>query len=315
MDPITCRNIEGEMNLVPVKVTPEVIKHSRNLELLKNEQYHNATKTSLALCDMEQPGYSLPLQTTSINNALQCLFQSCTEISSTLASPPVFTNNEQLTVMNNQCLPTPTSIHVPCSNATDYAMNNASTETLTSFNNTSSVWTESSETSLQADGPSKPHIQNSCEINACSFELSSRSDSQTNHAPDLSSSLLQQQTTLIQPSSCVTSNSNTSLFGPNEFNLTISLSPLDAASVENVEWIYVDGTGLQLTLNLNTSSLLEHLHNNSGMGNSTVRIRLPETRREYNIRLKGMEMTDVKTGEKIALYRKTWMPDDMQPLQ
>ena len=103
-------------------------------------------------------------------------------------------------------------------------------------------------------------------------------------------------------------------FGPNEFNLSISLSPWDVPNTEKIEWLYVDKTGAELTLNFKTSFVLEQLYKTYSALNSSVtcRMRLPETGREYQIRLKDMEMIDVSSGEKIALFRKFRISDLQQ---
>ena len=103
-----------------------------------------------------------------------------------------------------------------------------------------------------------------------------------------------------------------SRFGPSEFKLTISLLKNDCDgtnSTPNAEWMYVGENGLELAFNRNTSLLFEHLYNTSSKLNSTVRTRLPETGREYEINLNAMKMMDVSTKEEISLFRKTWMPD------
>ena len=93
-------------------------------------------------------------------------------------------------------------------------------------------------------------------------------------------------------------------FGPTEFQLTVSLDPCDG-STQNAEWMYRDTFGLEIALNPNTSSLLEHLYRPGSQLNAKFNMTLPETGRKYDISLKEMEMTDVCTGERIPLFRKT----------
>jgi hypothetical protein len=93
-------------------------------------------------------------------------------------------------------------------------------------------------------------------------------------------------------------------FGPTEFQLTVSFDPCDG-STQNAEWMYRDTFGLEVALNPNTSSLLEHLYRPDSQLNAKFNMTLPETGRKYQISLKEMEMTDVCTGERIPLFRKT----------
>ena len=138
------------------------------------------------------------------------------------------------------------------------------------------------------------------------------STSNTSIQHDEQNLVAHQPTTVTWPPQSPTST--TKLNGPNEFNLTIALSPLDV-STKLVEWIYIDKTGQELVLKQNTSNMFEHLFNTYRALNATVKIRLPETGREYKICLKDMQMIDVHTGEKIALFRKTWMSGVFQPLE
>ena len=151
-------------------------------------------------------------------------------------------------------------------------------------------------------------------VNASTFSISTfqSSTSNTSIQHDEQNLVGHQQTTVTWPPQSPTSTTKPN--GPNEFNLTIALSPLDV-STKLVEWIYIDKTGQELVLKQNTSNMFEHLFNTYRALNATVKIRLPETGREYKICLKDMQMIDVHTGEKIALFRKTWMSGVFQPLE
>lgn len=163
--------------------------------------------------------------------------------------------------------------------------------------------------SSRENDTSCPTSLNSSTFSMSTFQSTSTSNTSIQHEQNL---VAHQQTTVTWPPQSPTSTTKPN--GPNEFNLTIALSPLDV-STKLVEWIYIDKTGQELVLNQNTSVLFEHLFNTYRTLNATVKIRLPETGREYEICLKDMEMTDVYTGEKIALFRKTWMSGVFQPLE
>ncbi len=270
-----------------------------------------ATVASSMCCGIEQPNYScVDMLQTAKNAVRQSLIENSTSATLALSSSAA---------MNDPLVPLSTSIDIPCFNLLDYLQNSASTTT-SSPCNTSDVQFQSPVKNLPTYEPSKPHdstnngnnrptVHSSCSRNDPSCLTWPGSDTntfQSNPTPNTSTPDLQQW---LKPTS------NHPSFGPNEFKLTVSVSPLDVLNAQNVEWLYIDKTGQELALNLNTSFLLEHLYNTYSTLNSTVTIKLPETGREYQIRPKSMEMIDVYTGEKISLFRKTWIPDFVQPLQ
>lgn len=91
--------------------------------------------------------------------------------------------------------------------------------------------------------------------------------------------------------------------GPSEFELTVLLTEDKwDTTTENAYWMY-NRNGQEFAFTRNTSLLFEQLYKEHSNLNLTLKMRLPETGREHLISLKTMEMTDLLTGEKIALVR------------
>ncbi|XP_028405175.1 protein mono-ADP-ribosyltransferase PARP12-like [Dendronephthya gigantea] len=190
------------------------------------------------------------------------------------------------------------------------------TQSSTASNGTPSNLNETSK-SFQSPFKRKQSFSREDDVsNYCKPATGSSSDA-SNH-PSSSSNLdhLTTKKAIKEPLKTLESTNNSFLppVGPNDFQLTISLSqdPWDM-STQDAEWLYIDKNGEQLPLNLNTSLLLDHIHNSCTQFNSKVRMSLPETGKMYDINFRELEMTDVCTGEKTALLRKSWTPG--KPLQ
>ena len=299
-----------------------------NRIIVPHSQNALASRTSSMSCSIEHSNYSGmdPLQKQQ-NIAQQSFIQNST--SSTLLS--------SLSTVNGQCVPSSGCGDKPFLNLLDCHLDSART-THSDLCNSSTIQPQPPSNYPQTYEPSKPHqsICNSsssssnnssfpsmspssningppCQTWPCSHQNTFQTISTPNAGvPDFQSPV--SDNAVQKPSQCLKTTGSNPIFGPNEFELSISLLPQDVSNMQNVQWLYIDKTGLELALNINTSFLLEHLYNTYSALNSTVKMRLPETGREYQIRPKDMEMIDVSNGEKIALFRKIWIPDVPQQI-
>mgnify|MGYP002803821129 FL=1 len=300
-----------------------------NRLIVPHSQNALASMTSSMSCGIEQSDYSGmdPLQEQQ-NIAKQSFIQNST--STALLS--------SLSAVNDQSVPSSGCGDNPFLNLLDCHLDSART-THSDLCNTSTIQPQpqppSNYPQLQTYEPSKRHqsVCNSssnsssfssiapssnrngppCQIWPCPYQNTFQTISTLNTgAPDFHSPVA--DNTVAKPSQCLKTTGSYPTFGPNEFKLSISLSPQDVSNMQNVQWLYIDKTGVELALNINTSFLLEHLYNTYSVLNSTVKLRLPETGREYLIRPKDMEMIDVSNGEKIALFRKIWISDVPQQI-
>lgn len=295
------------------------INAPRHVELSQS-QGASSTMTSSMYCGIEQSGYSyVDLPQTPQNGLQQSLVENSEGTSETLRSSSIFGSNKQLNCSSTvNHIPSFNLLGYPCANTTP-SCDTSGVQFQSPFKNQEPY--ECSKPYDTTNNRNNPSTVPSSSINdpSCSTWLGANTfrfnPTPNTSTPDLQSPVENQQTAVNQLSQCLKPTSNVPPpFGPNEFKLTISLSPWDV-SMQNVEWMYIDKTGVKLALNLNTSFLLEHLYNTYSRLNSTITMRLPETGREYQICPKDMEMIDVYTGEKIALFRKINMPDLVQPLQ
>lgn len=274
-----------------------------------------------------QPAFSYvqSLHTGQNDQVSQCLTEKSTGTSETLTSSSTSSSNKQLNYSFAADNHSSTTVDTTRFNLLDYILNDASMLTSTPRNASTFQlqtpvkqplsFTNNPSTLSFTNNPSTlplPSINDtSCttRLNTSSFQCGSTSTISTQDGQSL---LADQQSTITRPQQCLTPTSKP--IGPNEFNLTIALSPLDV-STKQVEWVYVDKTRQEFVLNQNTSLLFEHLFNTYSTLNATVKINLPETGREYEIYLKDMTMTDLYSGEKIALFRKMSIPGVFQPLE
>ena len=278
-----------------------------------------ASMTSSMSCGIEQSNYSGidPLQKQQ-NIAQQSFIRNST--STTLPS--------SLSAENDQSIPSFGCGDNPFLNFHDCQLDSTRTTHSDLCNTSKTIQPQPPSNYPQTYEPSEPYqsISNSnnslfpsitsssningppCQTWPCPYQSTFQTISTPNNgAPDFQSPVA--DNTVTKPSQCLKTTGSNPTFGPNEFQLSISLSPQDVSNMQNVQWLYIDKTGVELALNTNTSFFLEHLYNTYSALNSTVKMRLPETGREYQIRPKDMEMIDVSNGEKIALFRKIWILD------
>ena len=246
----------------------------------------------------------------------QNLVEKSTGTSESLTSSSTTISNKQLNYSFEADNHSPTTVDTTRFNLFDYILNDGSMQTSAPCRpcNTSTVQFQQTHGSFTNKSSTFPSLSikdtsYSTQLNTSSFQSSSMSYTSTEAEQSL---VADQQSTVTRLPQCLTPTSKS--FGPNEFNLKIALSPLDV-STKLVDWVYVDKTSQEMVLNQNTSLLFEHLFNTYSTLNATIKIILPETGREYEISLKDMEMTDLYSGEKIALFRKMWVPGVFQPLE
>lgn len=226
------------------------------------------------------------------------------------------TTSEQMSSNNEQAVNSAVEVQQSVQSSIFCGFDNSSNHSLTASNVTPFNLTGTSK-SFQSPLKRKQRFSGQDEVSDSQQNAATVSDSDRNNLLSSCSSSEGLKTKRANKEPLVTLESTSTLFppvGPNDFQLNISLSqdPWDM-STQDAEWLFVDKTGQQLALNLNTSLLLDHLYNSCSRFNSMVRISLPETGRTYDISLKKLEMTDVCTGEKTALLRKSWTPS--KPLQ